>query len=905
MVDERVLVERLISYDTSKDGEIVAAAGFVKGWLESRDIEVRHHDHNGLPVMLAEVGPGPDANAPCVVFHGHLDVVPGRGEQFQPRVDGDRLYGRGAYDMKGALAAMMCALKDLEGQDRVRVRLLVVPDEESEELDERSTDRFVRLGLGGHFAITGEPTDLHIGVQAKGVVVLRIAVHGRAAHSSTPWLGDNAVLKAVDVFRAIESLPFARESSELFDRPSINLGRIEGGDALNKVPDLCTMAVDVRYLPHQDPAEILAQVRQIPDIDVQRTFIHPSVTVSRSNPYVRALRDAVARTTSGEAMSVGRDGASDAAAFIQSGIPAVEFGPAGAGHHGPEEWVSITSLARYRRALGDFVRTLPASVTLARQPASADGAALPSSARAAAGGGRRDRGAGAEGGRGRSGVRLMPASRAGALWRFLLAAVVIILFAATATAVAGLLTVKQLAKEISVTKALPNARVSVAQAGAPQTLLLIGSDHRAGTPFSSANTDTMMLVRLDGASSTINVLSIPRDLKVDLPQGGVQAPGKLNSAYSIGGPNLLVKTLQEQVFPGLTINHIVDVNFGGFEDLVDAVGCVYADIDHRYYNDTAYTDYSSIDIQPGYQKLCGPDALAFVRFRHTDTDLVRNARQQDFLRWAKSQFSTSSLLAARDRLISIFGRHAQTDADLHSTDGLLKLFELVAFSAGHTVKQIPFPAILGPCSPSAAPQTPCFVFADSTAEAAAYRAFMTPTIVHPATPGAHPAAPHGSAPAPSAPVSDDFSDAQSQASALGHAGMPIEVPSRIANGYHYCTAGTCPAGPVANSYPRAYTIQDRAGASHPAYVITVQGNPLLGQYYSIQGTTWNDPPILTGSHETKVLDGKQLLVYTEGHKVILVAWHGPGGLYWVANTLTSDLTGAQMVAIAASMRPAT
>jgi succinyl-diaminopimelate desuccinylase len=261
--------------------------------------------------------------------------------------------------MKGGLAAMMCALKDLERQDRVHVRLLCVPDEESEDLDERSTDRFVRLGLGGRFAITGEPTNLHIGIQAKGVLVLRIQVHGRAAHSSTPWLGDNAVLKAIDVFRAIESLPFSRESSELFDRPSINLGRIEGGDALNKVPDLCTMAVDVRYLPHQDPAEILAQVRQIADIDVTRTFIHPPVTVSRSNPYVQALRDAVSRSTRDEVMSVGRDGASDAAAFLQAGIPAVEFGPAGAGHHGPEEFVSISSLARYRRALGDFVRTLP------------------------------------------------------------------------------------------------------------------------------------------------------------------------------------------------------------------------------------------------------------------------------------------------------------------------------------------------------------------------------------------------------------------------------------------------------------------------------------------------------------------------------------------------------------------
>ena len=359
MVDERVLAERLISYDTSRDEDLVAAAGFVQGWLESRDIEVRHHDHHGLPVLIAEVGPtAPDA--PCVVLHGHLDVVPGRPEQFEPRIEGDRLIGRGAYDMKGGLAAMMCALKDVERQERTRVRLVCVPDEESEELDERSTDAVVKLGLGGDFAITGEPTDLHIGVEAKGVLAMRIVVHGRAAHSSTPWLGDNAVLKAIDVFRAIESLPFSRESSEMFDRPSINLGRIQGGDALNKVPDECEMAVDVRYLPGQDPGDILAQVRAIAAIDVTRTFIHPPVTVSRTDPFVRALREAVSRCTPDiETMSVGRDGASDAASFIEAGIPAVEFGPAGAGHHGPDEWVSISSLARYRRALADFVRSLP------------------------------------------------------------------------------------------------------------------------------------------------------------------------------------------------------------------------------------------------------------------------------------------------------------------------------------------------------------------------------------------------------------------------------------------------------------------------------------------------------------------------------------------------------------------
>jgi succinyl-diaminopimelate desuccinylase len=359
-MDERALAERLITYDTSNLNGLRAAAGFVKGWLEAREIAVVDHQFGEIHALTAVVGPDEGSGAPTIVFHGHLDVVPGRPEQFAPRVEGDRLIGRGSYDMKGGLAAMMCALRDLAEQDRVRVRFVCVPDEESEDIERRTSDDLVRRGCIGDFAITGEPTDLHVGVQAKGVLAARLAVHGRAAHGSTPWLGDNAVLKAIDVFRRIETLPFSRESSELFDRPSINLGRISGGDALNKVPDECEMVLDIRYLPNQDPGDILEQIRGIPDMSVVRTFIHPPAHVSRTNPYVVALSQAVGRLTDGESMSVGRDGASDAVSFLRAGIPAVEFGPAGAGHHGPEEWVSIASLGRYRQALTDFVTNLPA-----------------------------------------------------------------------------------------------------------------------------------------------------------------------------------------------------------------------------------------------------------------------------------------------------------------------------------------------------------------------------------------------------------------------------------------------------------------------------------------------------------------------------------------------------------------
>jgi succinyl-diaminopimelate desuccinylase len=355
-MDERALTERLVTYDTSSLEGMQSAAGFIKGWLEARDIEVTGKVHNGRPLLAAAVGA---ASGPTIVLHGHLDVVPGRPEQFTPRVQGDRLYGRGSYDMKGALAAMMCAVRELAAQSRIRVRFVCIADEESEEEELRGTDQLVEEGYTGDFALTGEPTNLHIGVQAKGVLAMRIEVAGRSAHGSTPWVGDNAVLKAIDVFRQIESLPFARESSDLFDRPSINLGRIVGGDVLNRVPERCAIDVDVRYLPGQDANQILESVRSLPDVQVTRVFHREPVDVPRENRLVQLLGRAIGEIVPvGERISVGRHGASDVISFIEAGIPAVEFGPLGDGHHGPEEWVSIKSLEQYRRALVRFVALL-------------------------------------------------------------------------------------------------------------------------------------------------------------------------------------------------------------------------------------------------------------------------------------------------------------------------------------------------------------------------------------------------------------------------------------------------------------------------------------------------------------------------------------------------------------------
>jgi len=346
------LTERLIGFDTSDDAGLVQALDFVEGCLAGSGAHVERRRLRDRECVIARVGHG----SPHIVLNGHVDVVPGHADQFVPRIDGDRLFGRGAYDMKGAIAAMILALGDIAGSGHTgTVELMVVPDEERPDPGPNCTAMLVADGLRGDFVICGEPTDMQVGVQAKGVLMVRAEVDGVAAHGSTPWLGRSAILDAVELFRAIERLPFASESTDLFPRPSINLGRIRGGDAVNKVADRCTLDIDLRYLPGQDPDEILDQLRSLGDWRLEVLIERMPAHVDDADPFVQALLDA-AGTHEPSAASVGRDGASDAVAFLAAGVPAVEFGPRGAGHHGPDEHVEIPSLMHYRAALVEFVR---------------------------------------------------------------------------------------------------------------------------------------------------------------------------------------------------------------------------------------------------------------------------------------------------------------------------------------------------------------------------------------------------------------------------------------------------------------------------------------------------------------------------------------------------------------------
>ena len=508
------------------------------------------------------------------------------------------------------------------------------------------------------------------------------------------------------------------------------------------------------------------------------------------------------------------------------------------------------------------------------------------------------------------------------LWRIFVAAVILIGCGAATTAVAGLLQFKTFAGDIAVHPPIKSKRVALPKPGKPQTLLLIGSDHRAGTPTTDARTDTMLLVRLDAGSSTIKLMSIPRDLEITL-NGSTQ---KLNAAYESGSYDELLKTIHDQVFPKLTIDHIIDTNFRGFSDIIDALGCVYAPVDHRYYNvseNNVVNNFSAIDIEPGYQKLCGANesvkgALAFVRFRHTDSDLLREARQQDFIRWAKSQFSTSELIGKRGQLFKIFGKRSTTDKDLQTPKGLIELFSLVLNSDASSIKQIPFPA------GSTTLDGVDYVTSTPSAEAQAYAQFIKPTKPAQHRPPPRPGRHHGRAGRhvsrldTTGPESDP-DDGIDQAKALADPGMPVYYPTEIVAPrvagpiswepeYCFSATGNCdsdiePATAYEGSYPRQYRLP--VSGEHDtfarAYVMTVQLNGTADQYYNVQGVAWRDPPLLSDPSETRTIRGRKLSLYAAGGKLTTVAWHQGKNSYWISNDLTSDIPNHEMVALAASM----
>jgi succinyl-diaminopimelate desuccinylase len=349
---------RLLSVESVRDrpDELRKAVDLVLDFVGA-GFTVERFDAGGKPGSLVYRG----AVRPpfAVLLNAHLDVVPAPPSQFRPYREGDRLYARGAQDMKVAALAQALAFRELAGRVPYPLGLQLVTDEEVG--DPQGTLHQLRAGVAARFAVIGEATGLGIATECKGIAHVRLSAEGRGAHGAYPWQGDNAVLKlnrAVGAILAAYPVP----GQEAW-RATVNVARVHTpNQALNQVPAQADAWLDIRFpagdpcLDGQTPEQLAAYLAGFcePGVTPVVERIDPPYHADERHPEVTALR-AAARGQGYAGEFLRRHGTGDVCFFAEHGIAAVEFGIGGDGLHGPGEYADITTIAPYYRALTEFL----------------------------------------------------------------------------------------------------------------------------------------------------------------------------------------------------------------------------------------------------------------------------------------------------------------------------------------------------------------------------------------------------------------------------------------------------------------------------------------------------------------------------------------------------------------------
>jgi acetylornithine deacetylase len=356
------LLARLVEIESVNPSLVPGAAGeqriaaFVTAWAEA----------NGLEADVSEATPG----RPSVVVRargrgggrslllcGHLDTVgvDGMADPLTPRIEGDRLYGRGAYDMKAGVAAALIACRDaarlgLAGD----VIVAAVADEEYASIGIQEVLGSLEVAA----AIVTEPTELEIAVSHKGFAWIELEITGRAAHGSRPHLGIDAIVKSGPLLVALGELDSALGDRvhPLVGRGSVHASLIEGGAELSSYPASCTLKIERRTLPGETLTEVEAEIDELleqcrtadPGLEVERRTLlaRDPFEIDPGSEIVE-----IASRASGEATIGGASYWADSGYIAAAGIPTVLFGPGGEGAHAVEEWVSLAGTAAVARTL--------------------------------------------------------------------------------------------------------------------------------------------------------------------------------------------------------------------------------------------------------------------------------------------------------------------------------------------------------------------------------------------------------------------------------------------------------------------------------------------------------------------------------------------------------------------------
>ena len=488
-------------------------------------------------------------------------------------------------------------------------------------------------------------------------------------------------------------------------------------------------------------------------------------------------------------------------------------------------------------------------------------------------------------------------------WRFLAASFVIVASTAAATSIAFLLYLTDIGDALGDPKfeAAVAPSLSEVEGDDPQTILILGSDKRSGTGEEHGRSDTTMLLRVDPDKEFLALLSLPRDLGVTIPGYG---PDRLNAAYAFGGPPLTARTVKDLL--GIEINHIVNIDFEGFYDAINAIGCVYIDVDRHYFNPVG-GEYDAIDIPAGYTKLCGYRALDYVRYRHNDNDLVRGARQQAFVREARQQIPPKDLVpflpgSHGDELIDIFTKY--TTSDINDPATIIDMLKSFADVRNAPVRQVSLGELTGTGTGVGTSKEDVEVAVDK---------FLGNDLEE--VP-AEPVEPDQPSPSnnerqekkqqqPEEPAEPSVIDVTGTAQEYARQFQGFLKRRRASLPVYYPTAVIANVNAGISEESRAHIIEPPDGEKKPywGYKFVLPYQESFGtSYYGVTGVNWDDPPILNNPSEVRKIDGRDYLLFYEQEKLRLVGWRTEQGAYWVINTLTRALSEDQMLAVAESVR---
>jgi succinyl-diaminopimelate desuccinylase len=354
-------LKRLIAIPSvsSDRAALQAAVDLIASYIKQAapDATIEHFKSKGKPSLLAYAGKKRPPKF-AVLLNGHVDVVPAKPEQFKPRIEGNKLFGRGAQDMKSAALVLTTVFCELAPRCAFPLGLQIVADEEVG--GHNGTAYQLQQGVVADFVVCGEFTpEATICNESRGVCQVRVHFAGKVAHSAYLWEGNNALLQAHHFIDALLTrYPVPKQGDWV---TTANISSISTPNAaMNQVPGKATLDIDIRYIP-DDPnfaykRTAKAFLRSLnATADVEFLMFEPSHFADPGHPLSKKLAAALQTTTDKPTRFIQKHGGADVRFYSTKGIPAMVMGVQGAGLHGDNEYCLITSITQYKQTLARFL----------------------------------------------------------------------------------------------------------------------------------------------------------------------------------------------------------------------------------------------------------------------------------------------------------------------------------------------------------------------------------------------------------------------------------------------------------------------------------------------------------------------------------------------------------------------